>query len=201
MTTIVTIHGHGSSPESFNYIKEFLEGFNIVDLSYDSSYGFESNLLALSEKLSQIDDKIIFIGHSLGGIYCAHLALLFPEKTFGGATLATPWGGCFAGLFLRFIWPARVFKDITPTSLPICTLLNKTLPGKWFSVVTTKGYNKWLLGDNDGVVSKVSMMTRTDVEYIESDTGHIGVLLSSKVVQQIKGALLAIEIMSGKLCV
>lgn len=201
MTVLVMVHGHGADNSSFSYIKHYLENYEIMCLSYDSEYGFESNLLAMSEKVANISDKIIFIGHSLGGVYAGSLAVMFPEKTLGGVTLATPWGGSAQAVFFGMIWPtAQVFSDIMPMSWPIKTLQKCKLPGDWYSVVTTKGRSRFILGDNDGVVSKSSMMSRLDVEYIEVEATHMGVLLSQDVVEIIWGviALLTCENLLGE---
>jgi predicted alpha/beta hydrolase family esterase len=87
---LVYIHGANATSESFNYIKSKLgKG---IDINYDSRNGFENNLMDMQTSLKEHTD-LVFIAHSLGGIYSLHLANSMPGAVKGAVTLSTPYGG------------------------------------------------------------------------------------------------------------
>jgi pimeloyl-ACP methyl ester carboxylesterase len=76
--TLVYIHGASATSESFNYIRRKLgKG---IDINYDSRNGFENNLLDMQVQLKDYND-LVFIAHSLGGIYSLHLANAIPRAS------------------------------------------------------------------------------------------------------------------------
>ena len=103
--TLVYIHGASATSESFNYIRSKLgKG---IDINYDSRNGFENNLNDMQSTLQNHKD-LVFIAHSLGGIYSLHLANSMPESVKGAITLSTPYGGAevadYVQYFLPFLW-------------------------------------------------------------------------------------------------
>jgi predicted alpha/beta hydrolase family esterase len=86
---LVYIHGANATSESFNYIKSKLgDG---LDINYDSRNGFENNLKDMQSTL-QAHKDLVFVAHSLGGIYSLHLANSMPNAVKGAVTLSTPYG-------------------------------------------------------------------------------------------------------------
>ena len=83
---LVYIHGANATSESFNYIKSKLG--NGIDVNYDSRNGFENNLADMQVQLKGHSD-LVFIAHSLGGIYSLHLANALPDAVKGAVTLST----------------------------------------------------------------------------------------------------------------
>lgn len=53
-------------------------------------------------------------------------------------------------------------------------------------IVTTVGDVPWLVGENDGVVTRSSMTCRDDVEYATVDRNHYEIVQSQRVVDYIK---------------
>ena len=81
---LVYIHGANATSESFNYIRSKLG--NGIDINYDSRNGFENNLKDMQLVLDGCKD-IVFVAHSLGGIYSLHLANSIPTAVKGAVTL------------------------------------------------------------------------------------------------------------------
>lgn len=82
MTTVVYIHGFGSSSQTEKAfaIRDFCAdqsaGFLAVD--YDTSANFRENLEKIQDLLPY--DDMIFVGSSLGGCYALHLANITASK-------------------------------------------------------------------------------------------------------------------------
>lgn len=184
---IIYIHGANATPASFNYIKQYIGDGYLV--SYDSQDGFKKNLAEMHEKIAQFND-IVFIGHSLGGIYAFHLANLMPRKIRQGITLSTPYGGHeladYAKMFLPF---NALLKDIGPSSWPIKELGNIENKWVWCNVVTTCGNIPWTMGPNDGVVTLESMKHRRDIELIAMECNHYEVLQNPATIEIIANRL------------
>jgi predicted alpha/beta hydrolase family esterase len=187
---IVYVHGASATSESFNYIRQSISDSADIVINYDSRNGFEKNLEDMKQLLID-EEKIFFVAHSLGGIYCLHLADILKNKVVGAVTLSTPYGGAEIADVAKYFLPySRLLKDIGPNSYAMKHSRNiKKLP-PWTNVVTTKGSAPWVPGKNDGVVTIASQMFRDDImELIELDYNHYEVVLSDRVVKIIQERL------------
>lgn len=182
---IVYIHGASATSQSFNYIKPYIKNsLNLVDICFDykSSDGFYNNLKTMQDKLVN-EDQLFFVGHSLGGIYALHLANIFSDKTIGGVTLSTPYGGCSTADFAKYFLPfSQLLKDVGTMSVPIREINTIPTIKNWTNIVSTSGHCPWINGKNDGVVTIKSMKDRTDFELIELPINHYEVVLNEHVV-------------------
>lgn len=181
---IVYIHGANATPDSFNYLRQnFSDG---KCLSYDSDNGFKTNLEKMYEEISMLDN-IVFIGHSLGGIYALHLANLMPEKIRKGITLSAPYGGHSMANYARFFFPFnKLLSDISPNSWPIKQIENIEIRWPWCNVVTILGNIPWLDGPNDGVITIESMKHRKDMTLIALNCNHYEVVQHPAIIEIIK---------------
>jgi predicted alpha/beta hydrolase family esterase len=187
---IVYVHGASATSESFNYIRQSIGKETDIVINYDSRNGFEKNLEVMIELLIE-EENIFFVAHSLGGIYCLHLADILQTKVVGAVTLSTPYGGAEIADVAKYFLPySRLLKDIGPNSYAMKHSRNiKKLP-PWTNVVTTKGNSPWVPGKNDGVVTIASQMVRDDImELIELDYNHYEVVLSDRVIKIIRERL------------
>lgn len=185
---IVYIHGARASSESFSYIQEHINsqvGIPDICFDYESSEGFRKNLYEMQQKLADAD-WLFFVGHSLGGIYALHLADQYRNKTVGGVTLSTPYGGCIQADFAKYFLPfSQLLKDIGTMSTPIRHVKKIDAPANWTNIVTTEGHSPWINYPNDGVVTVKSMRAREDFELIDLPINHYEVVLSKRVVDLI----------------
>jgi len=193
---IVYIHGASATAESFTHIRPYVrDTFEEPDiiLEYKSDDGFLNNLEVMKEQL-QDAERLFFISHSLGGIYALYLANYYIEKTLGGVSLSTPYGGSKEADFARYFLPFnRLMKDIGWMSQPMRGAKELPAPKNWTQIVSTVGQSPWIQDDNDGVVTLESMRYRKDFEQIEVPLNHYEVVISDKVVniilEKIKNAL------------
>lgn len=173
---LVYIHGANATPTSFNFIRHHV-GDGLM-LSYDSNHGFKNNLERFKEEIKNSHD-IVFIAHSLGGIYAMHLANEFPDRINQAVTISTPYGGHalaeYAKAFMPFL---PLLNDIGPNSWPISSMNSMQLVSPWCNIVTTKGNAPWMMEPNDGVVSVASQRHRTDMSLIEVEANHYEIMLS-----------------------
>ena len=183
---IVYIHGASATAESFTHIKQFVRDHveePDIDLEYNSADGFDHNLERMKGRLDDAD-RLFFVSHSLGGIYSLHLANYYNDRTVGGVSLSTPYGGSRQADFARYFLPFnRLMKDIGPMSRPMAEAQKLPAPPNWTQVVTTRGASPWITEPNDGVVTIESMQARPDFELVELALNHYEVVISNQVVE------------------
>ena len=182
--TLVYIHGASATSESFNYIRSKLGSG--IDINYDSRNGFENNLKDMQSTLQDHRD-IVFIAHSLGGIYSLHLANTMPMSVKGAVTLSTPYGGAEVAEVVKFFLPfSRLMRDIGPSSWAMKQAKNIKIQHPWTNIVTVKGQSPFMAEHNDGVVTIASQKHHADMELIEVDYNHYEVVLAEPVIKIIK---------------
>ena len=181
---LVYIHGANATSESFNYIRSKLGSG--IDINYDSRNGFKNNLDDMLSTLSNYKD-MVFIAHSLGGIYSLHLANHMPNAVKGAVTLSTPYGGAEVADYAQYFLPfSRLMRDIGPSSWAMRQADKIKIQHPWTNVVTVKGQSPFMVEPNDGVVTISSMRHHADMELVEVDYNHYEVVLSDKIVDIIQ---------------
>ena len=184
---LVYIHGASATSESFNYIRTKLG--NGIDINYDSRNGFENNLSDMQSQLAGRSD-LVFIAHSLGGIYSLHLANALPDAVKGAVTLSTPYGGAEVAEVAKYFLPfSRLMRDIGPSSWAMKQARNIKIQHPWTNIVTVRGQSPFIPEANDGVVTVASQKHHEDMELVEVDYNHYEVVLSEPVVKIIKERL------------
>ena len=181
---LVYIHGANATSESFNYIRSMLgKG---IDINYDSRDGFENNLIDMQSTLKDCNN-IVFVAHSLGGIYSLHLANAIPDSVKGAVTLSTPYGGAEVADYAQYFLPfSRLMRDIGPSSWVMKQAKRIKIQHPWTNIVTVKGQSPFMHEPNDGVVTIASQRHHEDMELVEVDYNHYEVVLSDVVVKLIK---------------
>ena len=159
-------------------------------IEYDSSHSFKENLEEMKEVVKKYKD-VVFIAHSLGGIYALHLAKEFPQKIKGAITISTPYGGAEVADYAKYFLPfSRLLKDIGPSSWPMKTASDIEVIHPWTNIVTVSGKSPWMTVPNDGIVTISSMKQKSEsMEIIEVNNNHYEVLMSTKVVEIIQEKL------------
>ena len=181
---LVYIHGANATSESFNYIKSKLG--TGIDLNYDSRNGFENNLKDMQATLSNLSD-VVFVAHSLGGIYALHLANTMPNTVKGAVTLSTPYGGAEVADYAQYFLPfSRLMRDIGPSSWVMKQASRIKIQHPWTNIVTVKGQSPFMHEPNDGVVTIASQRHHADMELIEVDYNHYEVVLSDDVIKLVR---------------
>jgi pimeloyl-ACP methyl ester carboxylesterase len=181
---IVYIHGANATSKSFNYIRSKLG--NGIDIDYDSRNGFENNLKAMQSKLAG-QGNLVFVAHSLGGIYSLHLANMMPMAVKGAITLSTPYGGAKAAEVVKLFLPfSRLMQDISPSSWAMKQASRMQILHPWTNIVTVIGQSPFIHEPNDGVVTIASQRHHADMELVEVDCNHYEVVLSDAVVDLIE---------------
>ena len=183
---IVYIHGASATGDSFNYIRQQLNHPDEIVIEYNSQNGFDRNLVDMKNIISNTNN-VVFVCHSLGGIYALHLAAIFPDQVLGAVTISTPYGGAESADYAKYFLPFnQLLKDIGPNSDPIKTASCIQLRHPWLNIVTTRGDSPWIVQPNDGVVTVNSMRHRSEIQFEELYINHYEVLMISKTVDIIK---------------
>ena len=183
---LVYIHGASATGDSFNYIRQRLDCPDEIVIEYDSQNGFDRNLADMKRIVANIE-QIVFVCHSLGGIYALHLADDFPQNVLGAVTLSSPYGGAENADYAKYFLPfSRLLRDIGPSSAPITSSNAIKIQHPWLNIVTTRGDSPWIMQPNDGVVTVASMRHRSDMQFEELYINHYEVVMSPKTVDIIK---------------
>lgn len=190
---LVYIHGASATGDSFNFIRSHIKHPNETIIEYDSQQGFANNLKDMQELLQDKND-MVFICHSLGGIYALHLANTFPDQTRGAITISTPYGGAESADYVKYFLPfSRLLRDIGPNSWPIKQANEIAIGCPWKNIVTTRGDSPWMVHPNDGVVTQDSMRYRKDMDLEDLYINHYEVVMSPKTVDIIQNFLYNIK--------
>jgi pimeloyl-ACP methyl ester carboxylesterase len=185
---LVYIHGAQATGHSFKHIREQLSEHASRVVEYNSDRGFFNNLSGMTDSL-QDKTNIVFIAHSLGGVYAIHLADRLKGRTLGGITISTPHGGSQSAVMMQYLLmftPSRLVNDITPTAAPITGAHKIKLAVPWINLVTTSGHSLTMNEPNDGVVTHTSMRHRKDVSHIDIEHSHFEVLQSPEALELIR---------------
>jgi pimeloyl-ACP methyl ester carboxylesterase len=175
---LIYIHGASATSDSFNYIRSHVTGRPETLIEYNSNNGFAQNLVGMKQQLSNIQD-MVFVCHSLGGIYAVYLAQHFGDRVRGAVTLSTPYGGAESAEYAKYFLPfSRLLRDIGPGSAPIKDSNAIPINHPWINIVTTRGDSPWIMQPNDGVVTVSSMRRRTDMQFRELYINHYEVVMS-----------------------
>lgn len=183
---LVYIHGASATGDSFNYIRSHINNYPETIVEYNSSNGFDRNLADMKQQLQGVD-QVLFVCHSLGGIYALHLAEEFCDQVAGAVTLSTPYGGAESADYAKYFLPfSRLLRDIGPSSAPITASNAIKIQHPWLNIVTTRGDSPWIMQPNDGVVTVASMRYRSDMQFEEHYINHYEVVMSPAVVDTIQ---------------
>lgn len=184
--TIVYIHGATASERSFAFIQKSLKAKNPIYLNYDKDGTAGGNLSTMINDLSMHKEPLFIVAHSLGGIYAVYLQKEI-ENITGVVSLASPFNGSEIATWGAMLNPNyQLFRDITPHSHFIKDSRKIPITVPWLQVVTTVGDVPWIMGNNDGIVTKSSMTCREDIEYEEVNRNHYEIVLSKRVIDIIK---------------
>jgi pimeloyl-ACP methyl ester carboxylesterase len=194
-TLIIFIHGANSTPLSWNYavgIFEEQDNFDTVALSYDLSTEYSYEIVKLLEQtVRQFSDnykKLIFIGHSYGGIFAAILGGRFPDHESKVFTLATPFAGVDVPMFVKMMSPFSIFyKNIDPNNSAV-QLARATINNVPTVCYITTGSSKpeWPSAESDGVVTTLSQLALKSERTVRFNAlNHFEILLEPKVFEEI----------------
>jgi len=188
---IITCHGNSATHNSFSFIKKCLPDYEYLDLSYDSRMGFWNNLEHMEDFLSYYpEDEIVFLAHSLGGVYAAYLASFYRKRTLAMITMATPFAGCEAAGILNMLAPSQLFRDIRTNSDVMRGVQQFDIKCHVTAIVTTSGQSSLWTKINDGVISRESMLAlKGDVTYYDVHATHNEILLHEETVEIVKEAI------------
>lgn len=182
---IVYIHGASATSDSFNYIRSRITGYSETLVEYNSQNGFAQNLIDMKQQLAD-KQRMVFVCHSLGGIYAVYLAQHFADQVLGAITLSTPYGGAESADYAKYFLPFnRLLRDIGPGSTPIKDSNSIPIQHPWVNVVTTRGDSPWIIQPNDGVVTVSSMRKRSDMQLHELYINHYEIVMSPAAVDLI----------------
>lgn len=192
LPSVVLIHGANQSSTSFEFIRHALPGFKYINIDWTATTPFEHNL---DQMIDAVKDTgpVYLVGHSMGAIYAAHLSQ--HVNCIGGGALSAPWGGSKAADWLRYTTPSYpLYKEVGTKSPIIKEAAAYKLPGRWTNYITTQGNIPGMGGENDCVLTTVSMETRKDIYDMYIDATHYEVLLNLEIIQSLgKNFLIASE--------
>jgi len=194
---LALIPGAYSSPITWAYFKkEMPEEIEKIYLDYNPELPIEDIVKSFEKKLKDVEDDIILVGHSLGGILALSLAQRC-KKISKVVTVATPFGGIFISRWM--IWPSWFFTPLNslwrnthPDNKMLKRIRNREprVPATCF-VVETKNSTMWF-EPSDGVVTVHSQSVLEDKKNINHKKiycTHADSILHQDVIDCIKALL------------
>jgi len=161
-TDLFLIHGAWSSPTSFNYLisvfSKHPEVNQIHAFSYNSTENVSNIIEKANEQVKKIDNDVILVGHSLGGIISAGISKNRNVKSL--LTISSPLSGLKYNRLLMFYLNHRspVLEDIMENA-PIIQKIHSNVYSKPMTmIVSTSGFNPVIFEPNDGVVTVSSQI-------------------------------------------
>lgn len=183
MTTICFIHGLGATKNCFMFLEQELG--HPARIAYDSGAALHRSISEVSRQLPP--GPLILIGHSLGGLIAAHIALDKTHDVQKLITISSPLGGSKAARYLKYFMPTfPIMQDIVPASHYIKRLQLAPKPCPVLSIISTDGGFPILGEPNDGTVEIASMKAIQYAKKVEIKANHFEVLLKSKTVDAIR---------------
>lgn len=205
---IVYVHGALSSRNSWNYIRQkFAEKLGDGEKPTEEYIKYDLNKEVSPDIVKKMVDKItsllqklqptklVFIGHSFGGVLSVaaarELSELLDEKKIKTRiiTLSAPFAGSEVASMLRLFRPGSMFfKNVGTHTDFIKDFKARKLPYKTHVFVTTEGGADWMPQANDGVVTVESQqffMNDPLANHQEAKVNHFEILLSDQVVTQL----------------
>jgi pimeloyl-ACP methyl ester carboxylesterase len=183
LPSIVLIHGAHQSSVTFEYLRHALPGFNYINIEWHVNSGFELNLSEMKEALKN-SGAVYLIGHSMGGIYAAHLSE--SVDCIGGAAISVPWGGSKQADYARYLMPSyQLYKEVSTKSPFVTYARSLKLPGRWTNYVSTEGNVPAMGGQNDCVLTLESMTARKDLYTKFVKATHYEIVMCSDLIHNV----------------
>jgi len=191
--TIIYVHGALASKRSWDYVHKKVrtlvrrvptEIFFEYDLKIVQS---EEIVDALVKVINSTPDDVTLVGHSYGGVLGVAAARKVTEKSIKLITLAAPFAGIKLTLPI-FNVESTFFKNISSKNEFMKNVKSNGLACRTISFITNKSSSEWLLGENDGVITRRSQcFFQNDPmsELINIEANHFEILTSDQVVNKL----------------
>jgi hypothetical protein len=178
--TLVLLHGYAGNRSTLYPLAAYLRlrGINrILFYDYPSRFGAEQAAIGLREFLRKNvqGGRVDLVCHSMGGVVARiYLQLLGGERRVDHCiTLGTPHKGTYNAYWI----PTRVGDELRPDSVLIKKLNETQDQLKQVKIIS-------IIGGSDNIILPRVFSTHVEAVHIP-DTGHLGLLVSKKVMEEV----------------
>lgn len=195
---LVIIPGAYSTRKSWlAFEKEMPRNVERVFLKYNAEDPIEEIIPQFRKEISKLEDDVIIVGHSLGGIIASSVAELCPNVK-KVVTVATPYGGflisqcmSFASIFVRAT--NNLWENTRPDNETLVQLRKKDIKIEITVFVAEEKFSTVYTVPSDGVVtvkSQKALGKKSKVIYKKINSAHIEANVHKDVIAHVKTLLL-----------
>lgn len=204
---IILVHGYGRTASAMNTYESYFEkhGYQVFSIGYGSltqEIGDIQNEFdaKVDQVLNDIDDRVHFVGHSMGGLMIrSYLGKKRPKNMGNVVIVGSPSQGTEAVEYLRSKW----YFPLLGPALPSLSTRNSAFlsslikPNYNLGVIAGKvsygNRSQMFTGENDGLVSVESTKVEGMKDFVLMPESHYSLRQSEEVMKQILHFLRAAE--------
>lgn len=208
---VVFVHGYGRTTSAMNDYETYFEkqGYQVFSIGYgslkqgigDIQKEFETKV---DQSLHGIDDKVHFVGHSMGGLMIrSYLGKKKPKNLGNVVIVGSPSRGTEAVEYLRNKWYFFLLGPALPSlstkdSVFLASLIKPNYNlGVIAGNVSYGNRSRLFTGKNDGLVSVESTKVEGMKDFISMPESHFSLRHSEKVMKQILNFLKSSKFIKG----
>jgi pimeloyl-ACP methyl ester carboxylesterase len=195
--SILFVHGAWASSIGFNYIHEKLKDSENIDkieyFDYDTNYDHINDVIVnISNQINRLAEngnKVILIGHSLGGVISLSVSM---NKNVDKAILVSaPISGIKLPIVLQLYKLPNLIKTVAEYSAFIANLKTLEYTNPIVLIASVYGYNLAIHEPNDGIITVKSQLDWTPEGTVRHELkyGHHEILQSDELIEIIQNSI------------
>jgi triacylglycerol esterase/lipase EstA (alpha/beta hydrolase family) len=179
---ILAIHGAFSTPTIFNYAKSKIKNYDWQ--MFDYSEHINDFARVCEDAIYSITEPVHVIGHSMGGLIA--LSLSGHHQVRSITTIATPLDGLDVNITQFYLSRSNFIREMQRGSAFMRGIHTAGYPMPVQHIITIRGFNPYMMDDNDGVVTLRSQRGWSTGQCHEIEANHAEIMLHDDCIKQMR---------------